>query len=152
MAPGPGEGPRLPANAQGMHEGANKHVLDRSGSIALTSVLQLLPGRLQSLLASTFTNELPWVPLPVLEMSTPPPFTPEQLAWLQGNFLIKPPPSTSADSASSSAGPTSVTGEASSEPASGECQGTMLGHRLNTVGLTRQAGSTPAALVPRSST
>ena len=103
--------------------------------IALTTVRQQWPACLQPLLASTFTNELPWVPIPVFTMSTPSPFTPEQLAWLQGNFSIKPPPSTSVDSASSSAGLTSITGGTLSEPASGECQGTMLRSRLSTVGL-----------------
>ena len=39
------------------------------------------------------------------------------------------------DSAPSSAGPTSLTGGTSSEPASGECPVTMLEHRLSTVGL-----------------
>ena len=53
-------------------------------------------------------------------MSTTPPFTPEQLAWLQGNFSNSSPSASNAGSASSAAGSTAVSGGSSSEPVSGE--------------------------------
>ena len=119
-APGPGKGSHLPANRQGMRRGANEQVLDRGdqNSCDYCSAAFDWLSTVSTRLATHQRASL-----------SPPP----QL--IVGNFSIKPPLSTNADSASSSAGPTIVTGRTSSESTSGECQVTMLGHMLSTIGL-----------------
>ena len=69
MAPGPGKGPHLPTNAQGMHKGTNEHVLDGSDQnshdycsapLAAVRTLAQLPPKDSVLMSTTGVNPIPY--------------------------------------------------------------------------------------------